>query len=256
MTSNFNNNNNNNNQDREEPESIFKTYRKKSALDPAKLGAFILGSSSEYTKFEYYSKKFAEVVEANPEIYEMSKEAVIDFNIKNSIKSKEIATINFVSAQALPLFININFYTQSVGTVGRVMAVPLINLMGSESQKQAWLPSLQKSVWNACYAQTELSHGTDFNSIKTIAVFDVKTDEFVIHTPSLDACKWWPGDLSVYSTHCLLMAQLNVGGKQYGVKPFFIQFRDLVTHELFPGVEVGDVGPTFGYKAKDNGFMR
>ena len=35
-----------------------------------------------------------------------------------------------------------------------------------------------------------------------------------------------------------------------------IQVRDLETHEVLPGIEIGDLGAKFGYNAKDNGFMR
>ena len=28
------------------------------------------------------------------------------------------------------------------------------------------------------------------------------------------------------------------------------------THEVLPGIEIGDIGPKLGYSSKDNGFMR
>ena len=34
--------------------------------------------------------------------------------------------------------------------------------------------------------------------------FDVERDEFIVHTPSLDAVKWWPGALGVMSTHAVV----------------------------------------------------
>lgn len=33
-----------------------------------------------------------------------------------------------------------------------------------------------------------------------------------------------------------------------------VQIRDFETHRAMPGVEVGDIGPKFGFQAKDNGY--
>ncbi|CAD7014203.1 unnamed protein product [Ceratitis capitata] len=43
------------------------------------------------------------------------------------------------------------------------------------------------------YAQTEIGHGTNVRGIETRADYDRATDEFVLHTPNLQAYKWWPG---------------------------------------------------------------
>lgn len=39
-----------------------------------------------------------------------------------------------------------------------------------------------------------------------------------------------------------------------GVQAFMVQVRDLETHRALPGVEVGDIGPKFGFYSKDNGY--
>jgi acyl-CoA oxidase len=33
-----------------------------------------------------------------------------------------------------------------------------------------------------------------------------------------------------------------------------VPIRDMETHRPLPGVEVGDIGPKFGFGAKDNGY--
>ena len=33
-----------------------------------------------------------------------------------------------------------------------------------------------------------------------------------------------------------------------------VQIRDLDSHRPLPGIEVGDIGPKFGFNAKDNGY--
>ena len=36
--------------------------------------------------------------------------------------------------------------------------------------------------------------GTFVRGLETTATYDKTTQEFVIHSPSLSACKWWPGN--------------------------------------------------------------
>ena len=107
-----------------------------------------------------------------------------------------------------------------------------------------------------CYAQTEMGHGSDVQNLETIAEFDLKTDEFILSSPTLTSAKMWPGDLGIFSTHALVFAQLKMGSIHHGVHPFLVPIRDLEKHEPFEGVEVGDIGPKFGYGTKDNGFLR
>lgn len=33
-----------------------------------------------------------------------------------------------------------------------------------------------------------------------------------------------------------------------------VQIRDIETHRPIPGVEVGDIGPKYGFNGKDNGY--
>lgn len=37
---------------------------------------------------------------------------------------------------------------------------------------------------------------------------------------------------------------------------FIVPIRDLKTHKPLEGIEVGDIGPKYGYNAKDNGYAR
>ena len=40
-----------------------------------------------------------------------------------------------------------------------------------------------------CYAQTEIGHGSNVAGLETTATLDMKTDEWVIHTPTIRATK-------------------------------------------------------------------
>ena len=77
-----------------------------------------------------------------------------------------------------------------------------------------------------------------------------------MHTPSESAIKWWIGELGVLANHACVMAQLIIKGKKYGPHAFIVPIRDMKTHKLLPGIEAGDIGPKFGYQAKDNGYLK
>jgi acyl-CoA oxidase len=62
--------------------------------------------------------------------------------------------------------------------------------------------------------------------------------------------------MGIFANHAVLYAQVIISNKSFGVQPFMVQIRDMTTHEPLPGVTVGDIGPKFGFIAKDNGFLR
>ena len=132
--------------------------------------------------------------------------------------------------------------------------------MANEEQAKYWLGRLENFDIIGCYAQTELGHGSDVQSLKTTATFDPKKDEFVIQTPSLDATKWWPGDMGHHANYALVFARLRIPDEDgevndYGIAPFIVQIRNMDTHKHMPGVKTGSLGPKFGYHEKDNGWM-
>ena len=78
--------------------------------------------------------------------------------------------------------------------------------MSTEEQYNKWGPLQANYRISGTYAQTEIGHGSDVSSLQTTATFDKNTDEFVIHTPSIKATKWWPGDLGNFSSHAVVFA--------------------------------------------------
>ena len=70
-------------------------------------------------------------------------------------------------------------------------------------QQVRWLDA----AWNleivGTYAQTELGHGTFIRGLETTATYDPKAEEFVLHSPSLSAFKWWPGGLGKTADHAV-----------------------------------------------------
>jgi len=76
----------------------------------------------------------------------------------------------------------------------------------------------------------------------------------VIHTPSITATKYWPGDLGRFTSHAIVFARLIIDTKDYGVQPFMVQIRDVESWKIRTGVKCGDLGPKIGYHSRDNGW--
>ena len=76
----------------------------------------------------------------------------------------------------------------------------------SDSQKK-WIAEADNLVITGCYAQTELGHGSNVQGLETTAKLDLKNDQFIIHTPSIRATKFWPGSLGIVCTHAIVFAR-------------------------------------------------
>eukprot|EP00002_Diphylleia_rotans_P004624 TRINITY_DN1348_c0_g1_i1.p1 TRINITY_DN1348_c0_g1~~TRINITY_DN1348_c0_g1_i1.p1 ORF type:complete len:675 (-),score=147.76 TRINITY_DN1348_c0_g1_i1:168-2192(-) len=131
-----------------------------------------------------------------------------------------------------------------------------LETMCDEEQAKKWVPLAKNYRIIGCYAQTELGHGSNVRGLETTATFDASTDEFVLHSPTITASKWWVGALGKTATHGVVYARLIIGPKDYGVHPFFFQIRSTETMEPLPGITVGDIGPKFGFNKQDNGYLR
>ena len=88
------------------------------------------------------------------------------------------------------------------------------------------MPKTNNVEITGAYVQTEMGHGSDVSQLQTTATYDPATKEFVIHTPTLAATKFWPGGLGKTASHCVLYARLLSQGKDHGVQAFIMQLRD------------------------------
>ncbi|CAH0405622.1 unnamed protein product [Chilo suppressalis] len=140
-------------------------------------------------------------------------------------------------------------------TLHYVMFIPTLMGQGTVEQQAYWIGRAFNLDIIGTYAQTELGHGTFIRGLETTATYDPATKEFVLHSPTLTAYKWWPGGLAHTANYCIVMAQLYTKGQCHGIHPFVVQLRDENTHMPLPGVKVGEIGVKLGMNGTNNGFL-
>lgn len=137
-----------------------------------------------------------------------------------------------------------------------LMFVPTLELQCSDMQKEYWLPLAESGKIIGAYCQTELGHGTFLRSLETTATLDLKTDEWIVNSPTISSTKFWPGGIGYSATHAVVMARAVIRGRDHGPHLFVMQFRSVENHKVLPGIELGDIGLKLGYNETDNGFAR
>ncbi|GBP29033.1 Probable peroxisomal acyl-coenzyme A oxidase 1 [Eumeta japonica] len=155
-------------------------------------------------------------------------------------------------AQWLPRAINANI----IGTFAQDAAAPKPRPARPIDKSRTGLRHAHLVLPFFLNLQTELGHGTFIRGLETTATYDSKTKEFILNTPTLTSSKWWPGGLGHTANYCVVVAQLYINAKHYGIHSFMLQLRDEETHIPLPGVEVGNIGAKFGLNSVDNGFLR
>jgi len=95
------------------------------------------------------------------------------------------------------------------------MFVPTLLSQATPEQQAEWLPKALGLKLVGTYAQTELGHGTFVRGLETTATFDPETDEFVAHSPTLTATKWWPGGVHFRSSRVSMVMGIG-GGEERG----------------------------------------
>ena len=107
-----------------------------------------------------------------------------------------------------------------------------------------------------CFCMTELSGGSDVQHLKTEAIYDHKTREFIINTPSLYNVKYWVGNLATTANYTLLFAKLIIDRKSYGTHSFLVKIRDRVIGDSVEDVVIGDCGEKKSHNGLDNGWIK
>lgn len=124
----------------------------------------------------------------------------------------------------------------------------------------------------SCFA--EIGHGSFIQGMETTATLDTETDEFVIHSPTITAAKWWVAvvcplgrshvvlcafswiaGVAQTAVDAIVFARLIVKGKDHGVRSFLVPIRRKEDLTFYPGVAAGDCGAKMGRDGVDNGWL-
>jgi acyl-CoA oxidase len=58
--------------------------------------------------------------------------------------------------------------------------------------------------------------------LETTVTYDKTHSCFVVHTPSVEAVKWWPGAMAGAANYVVLFANLIIEEKSYGVHSWLV----------------------------------
>eukprot|EP01017_Pseudomicrothorax_dubius_P048973 TRINITY_DN9029_c0_g1_i1.p1 TRINITY_DN9029_c0_g1~~TRINITY_DN9029_c0_g1_i1.p1 ORF type:complete len:674 (+),score=138.82 TRINITY_DN9029_c0_g1_i1:118-2139(+) len=203
--------------------------------------------------------KLNEIIEATPEFrfcpsdFDQTRSERFLLLLKKSLQMRQMFNLEEGDGPSVGVYI---FGEHVPLSMQYAMFLPCLKLLASEGQLKEWLEPVRKLEMLGCYAQTELGHGSDIQSLETTATYDVAREEFIINSPTVSSTKFWPGDLGKTSTHCITHAQLIINGVNFGVQAFLVPIRDVATHTPLKGITVGDIGPKLAWNIKDNGYLR
>ncbi|SDJ36894.1 acyl-CoA dehydrogenase [Streptomyces indicus] len=125
--------------------------------------------------------------------------------------------------------------------------------LGTERHHEVYLPRLVTGELMGCFAMTETGHGSDVQSIGTVARYDAESQSFVLTTPDDQARKDYIGNAARHAELAVVFAQLEVGGEQQGVHAFVVPVRS--GGQPAPGVRIEDDGRKMGLNGVDNGRL-
>lgn len=126
--------------------------------------------------------------------------------------------------------------------------------LGSDEQRERWLPAIAEGEHLGCFAMTEAAHGSNVRDLETTARYDKAEDVFVLTTPHDEARKAWIGNAALHGRSAVVFAQLEVAGVRHGVHALMVPIRDQHGATL-PGVRALDHGHKMGLQGIDNGQL-
>ncbi|MBI3441467.1 MAG: acyl-CoA dehydrogenase family protein [Proteobacteria bacterium] len=128
--------------------------------------------------------------------------------------------------------------------------------LGTEKHHAKYLPDIMNGKLLGGFAMTEVSGGSDVQSITTEAVYDHAQRSFTINTPSDSARKAFIGNAALHGEMMVVFAQLKMdkNAESEGVHAFMVPVRDKAG-KVLPGVTIEDCGDKIGLNGIDNGYL-
>jgi len=126
--------------------------------------------------------------------------------------------------------------------------------LGSEKHHGAFLDEIDRMESVGCFALTELGFGNNAVQMQTTATFDPLAKQFVIHTPSTLAQKYWITNSAVDAQWAVVFARLIIGQQDQGVHAFLVRIRN-PDHSVCSNVRIEDMGHKIAVNGVDNGKL-
>ncbi|KAJ3296854.1 hypothetical protein HK104_001096 [Borealophlyctis nickersoniae] len=125
--------------------------------------------------------------------------------------------------------------------------------LGTQRHRK-YLPEIDNLNAIGCFGLTELGYGNNAVEMETTAHFDSATNEWIIHTPSTLAQKYWITNSAVHAKWTVVFAQTFVHGKHEGINVFLVRIRN-EDMSVAPGVRIEEMGVKMGCNGVDNGKL-
>ncbi|EIE22640.1 acyl-CoA oxidase [Coccomyxa subellipsoidea C-169] len=126
--------------------------------------------------------------------------------------------------------------------------------LGTRQHHDVLLGPIDSLDATGCFALTELGFGNNAVEMQTTAQYDQGADEFIIHTPTTLAQKYWITNSAVHAKWAVVFAQLLIGGRNEGIHGFLVRIRN-EDMSVVPGVRIEDMGHKMGCNGVDNGKL-
>ncbi|MBV9658945.1 MAG: acyl-CoA dehydrogenase family protein [Verrucomicrobia bacterium] len=124
--------------------------------------------------------------------------------------------------------------------------------LGTARHHEKYLPATATLDLPGCFAMTEIGHGSNVKDLETVAVYDPKTGEFDLHSPTFFSGKNYIGNAAVHGRIATVFAQLETRGERHGVHAFVVPIRG-DDGEPLPGIRIEDNSQKLGLNGVDNG---
>ncbi|GLV34176.1 uncharacterized protein CBL_00106 [Carabus blaptoides fortunei] len=80
--------------------------------------------------------------------------------------------------------------------IGNITCLEVLRSLGCERHNHYVQDTLDGKALG-CFCVTEIAHGTNTKALRTVAVYDSKTLQFILNTPDFQAAKCWAGNLAI-----------------------------------------------------------
>lgn len=124
--------------------------------------------------------------------------------------------------------------------------------LGTKRHHDILLSGIDSLTDVGCFGLTELGYGNNAVCMATTATFDSATGEFIIHSTTPLAQKYWITNGATHAHWAVVFAQLIIRGENQGIHGFLVRIRDHASMLPMPGVTIHDMGHKMGCNGVDN----